>query len=167
MLQRTSRRVGWPTAAVIRRTCRLRPSVIVSLIQQSGTVLRMRTGGSRGQSAGGAIRSASAGRVIPSLSRTPSRSAASAASSISPSIWTRYVLGCLNRGIGDPRLEPAVVGEQEQPLAVEIEAARGIDAGHVEMVGQCRAALANGAVVGELAENAVRLVEQDQRHRRV
>ena len=50
----------------MRRTCRLRPSRIVRLSQQSGTLLRKRTGGSRGQSAGSAIRSTSAGSVGPS-----------------------------------------------------------------------------------------------------
>ena len=53
MATRTSRSVGSPTAAVMRRTWRLRPSLIVSSSQASGTVLRKRTGGSRGHSAGG------------------------------------------------------------------------------------------------------------------
>src|SRR5690606_29569319 len=48
MPTRTSRKVGSPTAAVIRRTCRLRPSVMTTCSQASGTVLRKRTGGSRG-----------------------------------------------------------------------------------------------------------------------
>src|SRR3546814_7334000 len=48
-LHRTSLSVGWPMAAVIRRTWRFRPSRMVSLSQPSGTVLRKRTGGSRGQ----------------------------------------------------------------------------------------------------------------------
>src|SRR5690348_16997132 len=72
---RISRNVGRPTAAVIRRTCRLRPSRRVSSIQESGTDLRKRTGGSRGQSQAGAPSSARtcAGRVRPSFSSTPSR----------------------------------------------------------------------------------------------
>jgi hypothetical protein len=76
MATRTSRSVGRPTAAVIRRTWRLRPSWIVSSIHASGTCLRKRTGGSRGHSTGGgSSRRACAGSVGPSLSTTPSASA--------------------------------------------------------------------------------------------
>ena len=62
---RTSRSVGRPTAAVMRRTWRLRPSRIVSSSQAVGMCLRKRTGGSRGHSQPGAARSSStcAGRV--------------------------------------------------------------------------------------------------------
>ena len=52
MRTRTSRSVGCPTAAVMRRTCRLRPSVSSSEIQQSGTFNRNRIGGSRGGNSG-------------------------------------------------------------------------------------------------------------------
>lgn len=38
--QRTSRKVGWPIAAVILRTCRFRPSRMTSFSQQSGTLAR-------------------------------------------------------------------------------------------------------------------------------
>ena len=54
--QRTSRRQGSPTWATMRRTCRLRPSVSVTRSQASGTVLRNRTGGSRGQRSGSMLR---------------------------------------------------------------------------------------------------------------
>lgn len=37
---RTRRSVGWPTAAVILRTCLLRPSINVISIQQVGTFSR-------------------------------------------------------------------------------------------------------------------------------
>src|SRR3546814_12816784 len=60
---RTRRNVGRPTAAVMRRTWRLRPSAITSSSHASATVLRKRTGGSRGHSGGGgSSRRASAGR---------------------------------------------------------------------------------------------------------
>ena len=40
MRTRTRRRVGWPTAAVMRRTWRFLPSISSKAIQQSGTLLR-------------------------------------------------------------------------------------------------------------------------------
>ena len=53
---RTRRKVGCPTAAVIRRTWRFLPSVSVRRIQESGTDLRMRIGTGRGGSAGSEAR---------------------------------------------------------------------------------------------------------------
>ena len=55
----------------------------------------------------------------------------------------------------DARLQGAIVGEQHQAFAVEIEPAGGIDAGQVDEIGQ-RALAAGG---GKLAEHAKRLVE--------
>ena len=49
---RISLRVGCPTAAVMRRTWRFRPSRIVSSIQESGIDLRWRMGGFRGHTNG-------------------------------------------------------------------------------------------------------------------
>jgi len=83
---RISRSVGSPTAAVIRRTWRLRPSRITSSIHPSGTDFRTLIGGTRGQShAGSATPRALAGRVGPSFSSTPSRNRSSAASVTTPS----------------------------------------------------------------------------------
>src|SRR3546814_3340580 len=76
----------------MRRTWRLRPSVIVNSIQASGTLLRYRTGGLRSHSIGGSMRRTAAGRVGPSFSVTPQLSAPSAASSGSPSTCAREVL---------------------------------------------------------------------------
>lgn len=39
MATRTKRSVGWPTAAVMRRTCRLRPSRITNSIDQDNIQL--------------------------------------------------------------------------------------------------------------------------------
>ena len=47
---RINRKVGCPMAAVIRRTWRFLPSINSSPIQQSGTLLRNRIGGWRGES---------------------------------------------------------------------------------------------------------------------
>ncbi len=83
---RISRSVGCPTAAVMRRTCRLRPSRIPISIHDVGIAARYRIGGSRGQSRGGASMSrARAGRVRPSFRTTPARSFSIAASAGTPS----------------------------------------------------------------------------------
>ena len=67
-------------------------------------------------------------------------------------------LGQLVLRIGDALLEQAVVGEDEQALAVGIEPAGGIHAGHRQALGQ--GALAG--LAGELAEHVEGLVEEDQ-----
>lgn len=53
MAARTSRSVGWPTAAVMRRTWRLRPSLwMLKASQAVGMLCRTRIGGSRSHSVG-------------------------------------------------------------------------------------------------------------------
>ena len=84
--QRSRRRVGKPTAAVMRRAWRLRPSRRVSSIQLVGMAARRRIGGSRGhRPAGSSIKRAWAGRVGPSLRTTPSLSFSKSASPGTPS----------------------------------------------------------------------------------
>ncbi len=79
MAERISRSVGNPTAAVMRRTWRLRPSRIASSSKAVGMLLRSLMGGWRSYTcAGGSSRRALAGRVGPSLSPTPARKAARA-----------------------------------------------------------------------------------------
>ena len=107
------------------------------------------------------MRSASAGRVRPSLSSTPRRSAASAALGRLAFDLDEIGLGQLEPRIGDARLQPAVVGQQQQPFAVAVQPAGGIDAGHIDEVRQ-RRARGLRCLVGELAEHAIGLVEQDQ-----
>ena len=46
--------------------------------------------------------------------------------------------------VGEPVLKAAVVGEKEQPLAVAVEPADGVDVGDVDEVGQRRVAGAGG-----------------------
>ena len=81
MRTRKRRKVGCPTAAVIRRTCRFFPSTSTRPIQQVGTVLRKRTGGTRGGKSGWGSRiQARHGSVLrpatnPPLSRRRSASA--------------------------------------------------------------------------------------------
>jgi hypothetical protein len=61
--------------------------------------------------------------------------------------------------IGEPVREGAVVGEEQQPLGIAVEPSRGVDAGDVDVVGE----RATPCAVGELAQDVVRLVEEDQR----
>src|SRR6266542_4372735 len=95
MAARTRRSVGWPTAAVIRRTCRLRPS---------------------------------------------------------RSLISSHVVGMV------AGLQRAVVGQEDEALAVVVEPAGGVDAGHGHVVGE----RPSPGPVRELAEHGVGLVEEDQ-----
>jgi hypothetical protein len=70
-------------------------------------------------------------------------------------------LGQLELRIRDPRLEATVVGQQQQPFAVPIQPPRRIDPAHVDELRQ-RRARRGGARVGELAEDVVGFVEEDQ-----
>ena len=72
-------------------------------------------------------------------------------------------LGQLEFGVGDARLEAAVVGKQQQALAVEIEPAGGVDGGDIDIGRQRRAVRSGGAAIGELAEDAIGFVEQQER----
>src|SRR5690606_33437222 len=66
-------------------------------------------------------------------------------------------LGHLEARVRDPRLRLAVVGQKQQPLAVEIETPGGIDPRQVYEVGKRGAR----SVAAELADHAIGLVEQD------
>ncbi len=67
-------------------------------------------------------------------------------------------LGGLLPRLGEARLQLAVVGEQQEPLAVAIEPACGIDAGLGDVILEGLAA----RLVGELTEHHVGLVQQQQ-----
>ena len=86
---RTSRKVGWPTRAVIRRTWRFLPSVMVSSSQLSGICCRTRIGGVRGQTVGDSSRLTCAGRVVKSPKSTPAASVRKASSLGMPSTCTQ------------------------------------------------------------------------------
>jgi len=70
-------------------------------------------------------------------------------------------LGQLELRIRDPRLEATVVGQQQQPLAVPIQPPRRIDARHRDELRQ-RCARGGRLLVGELAEDVIGFVEEDQ-----
>src|SRR6185312_4526853 len=119
MRTRISRSVGKPTAAVMRRTWRLRPSRKVSVSQLVGMLLRKRTGGSRGHNQSGSTAcSAGAGKVGPSFSTTAQRGERRI---VDRAIHLHQVgLGLLVARVGQPLLQPAVVGEQQQAFAVVV-----------------------------------------------
>ena len=78
-------------------------------------------------------------------------------------VTNRFVIrggyGIFNETLGRyARLQGAVVGQQEQPLAVVVEAPGRVDAGHRHVVGEGRPSTG----IGELAEHAEGLVEEDQ-----
>jgi hypothetical protein len=62
--------------------------------------------------------------------------------------------------IAEAGLQRAMISEQQQSLAVMVEPARGINAGHRNEIGE-RHAAGDGT---ELAQDPVRLVEQQQAH---
>ena len=63
--------------------------------------------------------------------------------------------------VGNPRLQSPVVGQQHQPLTVHIQPTCGIDAGHIDKLRQRRPRRPFGPLVGELRQDAIRFVEQD------
>ncbi len=65
-------------------------------------------------------------------------------------------LGGLLPWLGEARLQLAVVGEQQQPLAVAIEPPCGVDAGFPDVILEGLPA----RLVGELAEHHIGLVQQ-------
>src|SRR6267143_697717 len=96
---RTKRRVGRPTAAVIRRTCRFRPSRKMILSQQSGTVLRNRIGGFLGGKSGACSRArATQGRAARPWMTTPVLKRWSFSGVATPSTCTQYSRSCPLRG---------------------------------------------------------------------
>ncbi len=89
---RIRRNVGWPIAAVIRRTWRFLPSVIDISNQLVGMFARNLTGGVLGHNQSGVLQSFTfAGLVFPSLSAMPFLNVSIALSSGMPSTWTIYV----------------------------------------------------------------------------
>ncbi|CAJ1811646.1 hypothetical protein LMBIIBHN_01351 [Aeromonas salmonicida] len=67
-------------------------------------------------------------------------------------------LGRLLSRLGEASLQLAVVGEQQEPLAVTVQPAGGIDAGLLDVILEGLAA----GLVGELAEHHVGLVQEQQ-----
>ncbi len=104
---------------------------------------------------GSGMRRTSAGRVRPSSSRTPS-------TQCFQRLCVRYALdlrpvglGKLVFWLGDAGLQGAVVGEQQQALAVVVEPTGGAHVRHRNELGQRAPAF----LVGELAQDIERFVE--------
>ncbi len=109
---RCSSSTGWPTASHMRRTWRLRPSRIVS---SSSSAPSARTCG----------RARSARPRAP-----PPRAARASACSATAPPPTRHAVGLrhLVARVGEPVGELAVVGQQDQPAAVGVEAPDRVEA---------------------------------------
>ena len=128
--ERTSRSVGWPTAAVMRRTWRLRPSVSVISSQAVGTF---------SAEADRRVARREVRLGVEELHEAGKRAAVGELHAAAQLLERRVVGHALDLDpvrarmaffrIGQTMVEPAVVGEQQQALAVVIEAARGIDSG--------------------------------------
>ena len=126
--------MGCPTAAVIRRTWRLRPSRNVTPIQLSATLFRTRIGGSRGHRSGGSLGPGGPRHSVLEPHPAPQRRETGF-----PGFTLdlhQIGLGQLEARIRDPGLQSPVVAQQQQALAVAVEPACGIDARPVDEVGQ-------------------------------
>ena len=66
-------------------------------------------------------------------------------------------------GVGQPLLQSPVAGQQEQAFAVRVQAARGVDPGDIDVIGE--AAPAAPLFRGELTEDAVGLVKEKGRQK--
>lgn len=134
MATRTSRSVRSPTAAVMRRTCRLPPSRIAIQIPVVRTVLRTWMGGFRDRRSG-------VGR-----GRDPGRLG---------DPFHRHPIG-LPPLVDQMVLNGAVVGQQQESLGVLVQPAGGVYAGNRDVIRE-------GALTGyvaKLAAHAEGLVEQ-------
>ena len=127
--------MGWPIWAVMRRTWRLRPSTILPRASRWGSLYDREWRIARPHRR--FIHDAGpGGQVMPSLSSTPARRAASFPRSARlPPAPSRSWGSSLR--LGEARLQLAVVGEQ-QSLAVAVEPARGIDAGLGDVIPRVR-----------------------------
>ncbi len=116
MRARTRRSVGWPTAAVMRRTWRFLPSVSSSEIQVSGTDLRTRIGGTRaGKSGAGSSARARQGRVRRPPISTPPSSRRRHAAVGTPSTWTQYSRPCPRSGSSRAAANPGSSVSRSKP----------------------------------------------------
>ena len=100
-----------------------------------------------------------AGAVRPSSSSTPSRSRRSSARVGSPSTWARYSLSTPKRRVGQAVGQLAVVGQQQQALGVEVEAADrehpGLGGHQVDHRGAALGVVGGGDHAGRLVEQVV------------
>ena len=124
------RSVGKPTAAVMRRTCRFRPSVSVELEPgRRDFAADADRRHARPQPLGLARSSrASAGRGPVVRERHPAPQRRSTASVGCNAFHLHAVgLGSLRARIGDLMLQRAVRGQDDEPLAVRIQPPGGVD----------------------------------------
>jgi len=155
---RISRGVGWPTAAVMRRTCRLRPSAITSSSQRVAICCRTRTGGSRDHSAAGlGMLRARVGRgnwgQIPIVLRLTSQATAAFCQAIKPSSRRPSLSASSRPATYTPGTSMKSFSPRQRPSAVNwLNTPRGLlkqmrrDAAAVTMAGKLAAARWPGAL---------------------
>ena len=128
MATRTSRKVGWPTAAVIRRTWRLRPSRMVSRSQAVGTFLRNRIGTDRSGKRRRLGQQLDLGRTGRAVVQDDAPAQGLERLVIGdPLDLDQIRLGMLEPRVGEAMGQPAVVGQEQQALAVAVEPADRVD----------------------------------------
>ena len=147
MRTRTRRSVGRPTAAVMRRGDALAKAHGRVALPQCG---RLQQPGLGGQ--GGAVLECHA------LAQAAQLFFGGAALHLHP-----VGLGQLVARVGNAGLQGAVVGQQQQALAVAVQAARRVHTGHVHKVLERGAALGVGAELGQYVKGFVQ--QQQARHR--
>ena len=156
-----SRSVGWPTAAVMRRTWRLRPSRSSSSIHDVGIALRTRIGGSRAQSHSGSgtqLRTGGQGGAVVQHDAVPE---ALQAGIVRDALDLHEVdLRERRARLADTSLPGTEIGEQQQAFAVVVEPTGGVDAVQRDEVAQAAPVVRTG----ELRQDLEWLVEEDQAH---
>ena len=110
-----------------------------------------------GQGGGSSRSSTSAGRVGPSFSTTPRRERLERRRVGNPLDLHEIRLGMFEPRVGQPVGQPAVIGQQQQALAVAVEPADRIDPRHATK----SLSVARPVGVGELGQDVVGLVKGD------
>ena len=161
MLRRISRRVGRPTAAVMRRTWRFRPSRSCSSSQLVGMLARYRIGGSR------------SGRGGPSARRKNPRLGWPRSLPLNnhtiPQRFELFRVGqpfhlhpvtppMTEARIGELLLQKPLIGEKKQTFTVCVEPASCVDLRNLHEIGQASPAAA--LFRSELAQHSIGLVQQ-------
>ena len=126
----------------------------------SGTVLRKRTGGSRGQSPSGAS-TRCARRLGQAILEHHATAQCLKRGSVGFTLHLHQIgLLFVVTWIGQMVREMAVIGQQQQPFRIEIQPTCGIDIRWQTEAGQRRTR--RNAAISELAKHAIGFVEGDQ-----
>ena len=166
MRTRTNRNVGWPMAAVIRRTWRFLPSTSSKPIQQSGTRLRKRIGGVRGGICAPCFarrlrlqQPRAARQRFPALDHHAALQFAQA-SARRDFFNLRPILAFVRVARVQQFFVPLrFVAQEQQPFGIRVQPADGIN---VFWKTKFRERAVGRAVAGELRQHAERFVKRDE-----